>query len=116
MRLAMIYALLDQSPVIKRVHLVAALALWEFCEESVRHIFGDSLGDPVADEILRALRNTPAGLTKTDIGNLFGRNKTSAQITRALTGLLTAGLVRFANEETDGRHAERWFAKGRKNG
>lgn len=116
MRLAMLYALLDESAVIKRPHLEAALALWEFCEESARYIFGDCLGDPIADEIMQALRKTPAGMTKTEIGNLFGRNKTSAQITRALTELLTAGLARFETEETEGRRAERWFAKGRKIG
>ena len=116
MRLAMIYALLDQSPVIKRVHLEAALALWDYCEESVRYIFGDSLGDPVADEILRALRNTPAGKTKTEIGNLFGRNKTSTQLARARAELLTADLAYFVTEQTEGCYAERWFAKARKNG
>src|SRR5688572_23340575 len=52
-------------------------------------------------------------MTKTEIGNLFGRNKTSAQITRALTALLSAGLARFVNEETEGRHAERWFPRER---
>src|SRR5262249_19019612 len=116
MRLAMLYALLDHSTAIKRVHLEAGLALWEYCEDSARYIFGDSLGDPVADEILRALRNTPAGLTKTEIGNLFGRNKASAQITRALTELLSSGLADFKNEQTEGRRAGRWFAKERKNG
>ena len=112
----MLYALLDQSATIKRVHLESGLVLWEYCEESARYIFGDCLGDPIADEILSALRNTPAGMTKTEIGNLFGRNKTSAQITRALTELLIAGLARFLNEETNGRRAERWFAKGRNHG
>ena len=56
MRLACIYALLDCSPLVHREHLLAALALWDYCEASARGIFGDSLGDPVADEILRALR------------------------------------------------------------
>jgi hypothetical protein len=53
MRLAMLYALLDRSLVISPPHLLAALALWEFCERSVYYLFGDALGDPLADEILR---------------------------------------------------------------
>ena len=31
-RLSLIYALLDCSPVIRQEHLLAALALWEYCE------------------------------------------------------------------------------------
>src|SRR5437763_14431983 len=49
MRLACLYALLDCSTVISRKHLEAALALWQYCENSARFIFGDDLGDPVAD-------------------------------------------------------------------
>ena len=56
LRLSMLYALLDCSDEIRVPHLVAALALWDYCEKSARWIFGDALGDPVADAILSALR------------------------------------------------------------
>src|SRR5262249_25659115 len=49
MRLALLYALLDRSALICGPHLLAALALWEYCEQSVYFVFGDCLGDPVAD-------------------------------------------------------------------
>ena len=52
MRLACLYALLDRSKVVKRVHLEAALALWDYSERSARYIFGSSLGDKTADRIL----------------------------------------------------------------
>ena len=55
MRLACIYALLDQSPVIGKEHLLAALALWEYAEASAEYIFGARMGDPVADKIADAL-------------------------------------------------------------
>src|SRR5690606_16668443 len=42
MRLAMIYALLDRSTVIRREHLVAGLALWSYAEQSARYIFGSA--------------------------------------------------------------------------
>jgi hypothetical protein len=113
MRLACIYALLACSPVVRREHLLAALALWDYCEASARGIFGDSLGDPVADEILRALRNAPQGLTRSDIRDLFGRNRRSDDVGRALGQLLEQGLVEPPHkEETGGRPSERWFAKG----
>ena len=110
MRLALLYALLDRSGVIRHDHLRAALALWEYCEESARFIFGDSLGDPVADDILRALRAAAAGLTRTDLRDLLGRHQSSGRIEQALTLLAQAGQVRGFREATEGRPSERWFA------
>lgn len=111
MRLAGNYALLDKSAVIRREHLRAALAVWTYCEQSAAYIFGTALGDPVADTIMQALREVaPAGLTRTDISNVFGRNRGSGQIDRALTALREAGRARSQFEETEGRKAERWFA------
>ncbi len=111
LRLSMIYALLDGSAVIRAPHLQAALAVWEYAEASARWIFGDTLGDPVADEILRALRAAPGGLTRTDIySGLFGRNQSAARIGRGLASLVEKGLTRWEREETGGRPGERWFA------
>lgn len=112
MRLATIYALLDMSPAIKNEHLLAALAVWEYAEASARFIFGDSLGDPVADEILRALRNNPSGLTRTNIRDLFGRNRYADSITRALELLVQYGLARAEKRQIDGskKPTEWWFA------
>lgn len=109
-RLSLLYALLDESPVVTRVHLEAALAIWRYSEDSARYIFGDSLGDPVADTVLRALRETPAGLTRNEIREMFGRNRPAEQISRALRSLQDANLVHFSMEPTDGRPAERWIA------
>jgi len=84
-RLALIHALMNGAEVIDRPHLLAALALWEYCEASARYIFGDALGDQVADEILRALRAAgAAGMTRTAIRDLFGRNQSAEQISAAL--------------------------------
>ncbi len=110
MRLACIYALLDCSAVIRDVHLTAALALWEYCEASARFIFGHSLGDPVADELLNALRSQPEGLTRTQMHDVFGRNKRSGDIARALGVLLGQGLARSTEDTTGGRKVERWTA------
>jgi hypothetical protein len=110
MRLGCIYALLDRSAVIRREHLRAALAVWTYCEQSAAYIFGNTLGDPVADGVLRALREAPTGLTRTDISNIFGRNRDSYQISRALDSLRESGRARSEFEETEGRKAERWVA------
>ena len=87
-RLSLLYALLDGADQIGRPHLEAALALWSYAEASARYIFGDALGDPVADELLAALRGRPAGLTRTEISGHFGRHRRAEEIGRALTALL----------------------------
>ena len=44
MRLATIYALLDKSAVVRPEHLMAALAMWEYAEQSAKYIFGNCAG------------------------------------------------------------------------
>jgi hypothetical protein len=111
MRLAALYAVMDESHEIEREHLLAALALWDYSEKSARYIFGDATGDPVADQIYNALRAVGKdGMTRTEISNLFKRNKSSERIAQALSLLLTAGRVRSKPHKTGGRQAERWYA------
>ena len=69
MRLACLYAFLDLSPAIRIEHLHAAIAIWTYCEESAKYIFGNYLGDPVADSIKQALDEIPSGLTRTEISS-----------------------------------------------
>jgi hypothetical protein len=109
LRLSMTYALLDQLIEIRPEHLEAALAVWEYCENSVRHLFGDAIGDPVADTILRALRENSGGFTRTDISNLFDRHKRAEEIDTALALLRRLGWARCEPEQTNGRPLERWF-------
>ncbi len=112
LRLAALYAAMDQSAVIEREHLEAALALWDYAEESARYIFGDATGDPVADAILEALRNAGAGgLTRTEIRDLFKRHQSADRIDGALGELLGLGRVRHEREQTGGRPTERWIAR-----
>jgi hypothetical protein len=114
MRLAMLYALMDRSAEIRAPHLMAALALWDYAERSVVFIFGDRLGDPVADDLLQLLRRCPAGLTRTDLSNYLGRHQSADSIGRALGLLLQHGLARSERQATSGRPTERWFAVSRK--
>jgi hypothetical protein len=110
-RLALIYALSDGQDKIDLPHLKAALAVWEHAEVSAAYIFGDALGDEVADEILRALRQARnTGVTRTAIRDLFGRNRKSGRIAAALALLLTKGLAENKLKDTGGRPSEIWFA------
>jgi hypothetical protein len=110
MRLALIYALLDRCDSIGRAHLEAALAVWAYCDASCRFVFGSALGDPVADQLLSALRDRPEGLTRTEIRDLFGRHLRAGDLDRALKVLSERGLVRRLQEQSGGRPTERWLA------
>ena len=112
MRLACAYALLDQSRDVRVEHLKAALAAWDYIVASAKFIFGDSLGDPMADELLRALRGSSEGLSRTAINGLFSGHRASQQIGRALGVLVERGLVHCEPVVTGGRPAEVWRARG----
>ena len=110
-RLALTYALADCSAVIDVPHLLAGLAVIEYAQASAEYIFGDSLGDPVADELLVALRRAgDAGLTRTDVRDLFKRHQRAERVTAALDLLASRGLARMTEEQTGGRPTEVWRA------
>jgi len=109
-RLALIYALLDLSERICLEHLEAALAVWRYSASSAAWIFGDSLGDPTADEIWAAAKDRPAGLTRTEVSDMFSRNKNRREIARALGVLEDAGRLRRETRQPErGRTAEVWI-------
>jgi hypothetical protein len=113
-RIATVYAVLDLSEEVKVAHLLAALAVWQYCEQSAYLIFGDRTGDRLADELLDALRDAGEdGMTRNDIHTFFGRNQKSARLGSVLRDLERQGLVRMEKEKTDGpgRPTERWFVR-----
>jgi hypothetical protein len=109
-RLALIYALLDCSPIITADHLHAALMVWRYCYDSCRCIWGTALlGDPTADSILSMLRGFPAGMSRSEISAAFGRNKPAAEIDRAIGVLMAHSRIRAAQEDTGGRPVTRYY-------
>jgi hypothetical protein len=112
MRLACIYALLDQSAVVMRDHLDAALAVWRYCEASAQYIFSE-IAARKRDLILRALQAEPEGLNKSQIHQLFGRNMEAAEIDQALQDLAAHGMAHRIGQKVGskgGRPEERWVA------
>ena len=109
-RLALIYALLDSSDQITDRHLAAGLAVWTYAQASSAWIFGDSLGDPTADDIWTLAKDRPAGISRTEVRDLFSRNKKAREIDRALGALEDAGrLQRRSHTDGRGRPAELWI-------
>jgi len=110
-RLALLYALLDSAKVIGATHLRAALALWEYAEQSARYVFGSALGDPVADELLRLIRAAGQdGMTRTAMSNALSRHQSSDRIDAAVALLSRKGLARGEPASTGGRPSEVWRA------
>jgi hypothetical protein len=113
MRLACLYALGDAAESIGLEHLNAALALWRYCFDSARFIFGDSLGNPAADDLMAALREAgPSGLSRSEMSrDVFGRNRSAREITQAL-GVVQEHELAWGEVDRSGagRPVERWYA------
>ncbi len=104
LRLSVIYALLDGSRDIDICHLDAAFAVWSYCRESARIIFGDSLGNPIADRLLRAIRGEGVdGLTGTEQSQALGGHASKGELAAARDELERRGLAMTRMERTDGR-------------
>jgi hypothetical protein len=86
--------------------------VWEYAEASTLNIFGDATGDPDADKVLSALKGSHCSMSRTEIRDLFNRNKSGQQIDRIREALSRAGKVRVAltSEEGSKKPVERWFA------
>jgi hypothetical protein len=112
LRLSMLYAIADASPTIELVHLRAALAVWQYCEDSAKWIFGNDPANPDTLKILHKLRQAGAGgLMLSQIRReVFSDNKSSDEVSHMLKELEAAELAFCKKVKTNGPPAERWFA------
>jgi hypothetical protein len=88
-RLSLIYALLDCSPIIHTHHLQAALAVWRYCEDSAFAIFSD-------DDLtlrLRSLINQKPGIMKTELRQAVSHSIKTDVFDSALRWLIQRGDV-----------------------
>ena len=108
LRLSVLYAALDGDIAIRLPHLAAALAVWEYAERSAKYLFGDAIGDPVADRIIESLRMF-GRQSRTDINNIFKRHIPAARISQALNLLYELKRATFLREDTGGRPTEYWI-------
>jgi hypothetical protein len=115
LRLAILYALAAGSNEIGVEHLASAYAVWGYCEDSALYLFGDQLGDADADKLLDALRGSPEGMSRTQIRDLFQRNKKPEELQRILDLLESFGKAYVKKEKAagmgaGGRPPEVWYA------
>jgi hypothetical protein len=109
-RLALLYALLDNTRQIQPAHLTAALALWDYAQRSATWALERTNGDPLSQQLHAALAHTPDGLTRTQLRDLLHRNPTTIQLDRALAELAADGKITSQRVLTAGRPAELWTA------
>lgn len=108
-RLSLVYALLDGSPVVRLAHLAAALGVWRHAEVSAQRIFGGLLGLPLADRV-HALLVTKGPLTVTELHRALSRHTTADKLQAALDTLERSGRARRQTVPGRGRPADRWEA------
>ncbi len=100
LRLAMIYCLLDKDKMIRRSHLEAALAMWQYCRDSAFYIFHGKAENPPTDLILDAL-GTGAKST-TELHQLFNNNIYKDKLQVWLAELIASGKVGMEKVSTGG--------------
>ena len=107
----MIFALLDRSREIAEPHVLAALAVWRYCADSASLLFGELTTDARANAVLEALGQNSGGLSRTQIHrDVFSSNVPAQTLTRLLTSLVEAGVIRCETIDTGGRAALYYFA------
>lgn len=113
LRLSVLYAMLDMSSEVKVEHLKAALAVWDYCEQSAKYIFGTALGNRTADILLAELRQVPeVGLSRSEmLHDVFHNNKLAKDIENALQLLQALGKAQRRDDPPNeaGRTTERWW-------
>jgi hypothetical protein len=110
MRLSVIQTIINGLREIGMDAQDAAAEDWRYADDSSQFIYAPSY-DPVAETILERLRNvSPAGLTRTDIFNLWKGHKPAEEIETALKKLAAAGVARFHQAKGKTRPKEVWAA------
>lgn len=111
LRLSMIYALLDGQGVIGVDHQNAALAVWAYCDESARIIFGQEQaggGDALEQQLQALIRQSP-GVNRRGLHQALGGHVGGGVLVAALAKLRDRNRVRCEKVATGGRPAECWF-------
>lgn len=96
LRLALIYALLDNQKVIERRHLESALAVWKYAEDSAGYIFGEREENPIAQKILELLNDGPKSAT--EIHRAFSNDVKKKKLDAAINELRSSNRISDTKE------------------
>jgi hypothetical protein len=110
-RLALLYAVLDCSPMIERRHLEAALAVWRYCDDSARIIFGGVADDASVSKLERRLRDlvfTQPGIMRSELRHAISHKTTTDVFDGALSRLIARREI-VCVPVFEERQAERYY-------
>ena len=119
LRLSMIYAVLNNHDpcLIEAEHIQAAIAVWDYCSESVRYVFGGFTDpgpvkrlDANLKKLYQALLRHP--MTPSQVqNNVFKGNKTAPEVRQWLSELKNSGKVKCeARKAINGKDVKYWSA------
>jgi hypothetical protein len=108
-RIALTFALLDASPLITTQHVVAAIAVWDYCDGSARYLFGAASVDPTETRILAALGGGPKSTT--DLHHALGGHAERKELHDALKNLQERGRIDRMDQPTPGRPRTVWCVR-----
>lgn len=117
MRLALAYALADGAGAIAPDHLLAALAVWHYSARSARLVFPAGVRSTSdLEKLSQYLSEHSEGVTRSNVSELFARNKTAAELDGLLTQLVERKVATAERDEArsrPGRPALRYRSTGR---
>ena len=109
LRMALVYAVLDESRWIDLPHLEAALALWDYAEQSAEVIFNKESDKGSNEAKIRRLLSLSNRVSRTDVSGYLNNNCTSNEIDRVRDFLLKEGTILVSQEKNNkGRPREIW--------
>jgi hypothetical protein len=116
LRLSMLYALCDGSPTIEVAHLKAALALWSYCDDSARLIFGDDDDGWLERKIIRVVNEHPQGVLRHHLCNAVCKKTLKAEFDSVFAKLQSSGKIVIVTVHESKRPAEKFFPGSYKSG
>ena len=113
-RIAMIYAAVDRSLLIRPEHLEAALEVWRYSCASVRWIFdgadsGSVVQDKIQDKILKTIESKPEGVKRSEIGATLSGAVKKSEVEFHLAELLNQGKISKRTEKRSRKSCEYYF-------
>ena len=115
LRLSMLYALADCSTTIKVEHLKASLAVWEYCKQSARLLFGqpsqtEAKPEPLWLRVLNTITQRP-GISRSELLRAF-RSVSAEELDALLVCLEAKKLANRNMVRHGGRPLEQWYPGG----
>jgi hypothetical protein len=107
LRLSLLYAAMDGTPVIKTQHVNAAYAVWQYCRASAAYLFRTTTGNHRADKLYNYLQERGPIARGQVMDKVFGTHDLApGEVEECIAALTTAGLLLVKKEATGGRPVE----------